>query len=245
MANGKFIAYLRVSTGRQGKSGLGLEAQRQVIQDYVRRNNWSLLHEFVEIESGKNDERVELRKALEACQRTGAKLLIAKLDRLSRDLAFIANLMKTKVEFIACDFPDANTFTIHILSAMAQYERELISKRTKDALSAAKKRGRKLGNPQNLNEEARKIGRVLGTKVSQARADEYAEKMYAIIKTYQDEGKSLNAIARKLSEDKELTPMGKETWTPTGVRNIILRMEQLAKNSSTEDKPTKSNKEEL
>jgi DNA invertase Pin-like site-specific DNA recombinase len=225
MASGKFISYLRVSTGKQGKSGLGLEAQRQIIQDCVSKSNWSLLQEFVEIESGKNDERIQLKRALEACRRTGAKLLVAKLDRLSRDLAFVANLMKAKVEFIACDFPEANTFTIHVLSAMAEYERELISKRTRDALSAAKARGKRLGNPENLSEEAARKGRALGVKARQAKANEYAERVYSIIREYQDAGMSLNAIARKLSEDKELTPRGKEVWTPTTVTNILKRVE--------------------
>ncbi|OPY63492.1 MAG: DNA-invertase hin [Syntrophorhabdus sp. PtaU1.Bin002] len=225
---GRFISYIRVSTQKQGNSGLGLEAQRKAIQEYVNRNNWTILHEFVEIETGKNDERLQLKQALEACQRTGAKLLVAKLDRLSRDVAFIANLMKTKAEFVACDFPEANTFSIHILSAMAQYERELISKRTKDALRAAKVKRKEqklkpLGNPQNLTEEAASKGRVLGLQARQAKADEYAQRIYGVIKGYQDEGMSLNAIARKLMEDKELTPRGKETWTPTTVRNILKR----------------------
>ena len=227
MEKGKYISYLRVSTDRQGKSGLGLEAQRKAIDEQVNRNEWKVLNEFVEIESGKNDERMQLKKALEACERTGAKLLVAKLDRLSRDLAFIANIMKTKVEFIACDFPDANRLTIHILSAMAEYERELISKRTKDALQAAKAKGKKLGNPQNLNSEAAKKGRLLGTQVRQDKADEHAKRVYGIIKGYQDEGMSLNAIARKLTEDKELTARRKDCiWTPTTVRNVLKRIEK-------------------
>jgi len=226
MSEAKFVSYLRVSTSRQGKSGLGLEAQRQAIQERLDGSNWTLLKEFVEIESGRNDERVQLKEALETCQRTGAKLLVAKLDRLSRDLAFIANIMKTSVEFIACDFPDANKLTIHILSAMAEYERELISKRVKDALRAAKARGKKLGNPQNLSIDAAQKGRALGAKARRAKADGYAQKVYGIIKGCIDEGMSLNGIARRLTEDGELTPRGKDCkWTPTTVRNVVRRVE--------------------
>jgi DNA invertase Pin-like site-specific DNA recombinase len=224
MVSGRFISYLRVSTDKQGKSKLGLEAQRREIEQYTNSNDWTVLHEFVEVESGKNDERTQLRLALEACKRTGSKLLVAKLDRLSRDVAFIANLMKSKAEFVACDFPEANSFSIHILSAMAEYERELISKRTKDALAAARARGKKLGSPQNLTEEAANKGRVVGLEVRQAKADEYAQRIYFIIRGYQDEGMSLNAIARKLMQDRELTPRGKETWTPTTVKNVLNRV---------------------
>src|ERR1700690_2133737 len=121
MAKGNFVSYLRVSTNRQGKSGLGLDAQREAITNYLNGGNWKLIKEFIEVESGKNNDRVQLRDALEACKRTNATLLIAKLDRLSRNVAFTANLMESGVEFLACDFPTANRLTIHILSAMAAY----------------------------------------------------------------------------------------------------------------------------
>ena len=156
MATGKFISYLRVSTDRQGRSGLGLDAQKRAIDDYLNGGNWKVLKEFVEVESGKTNERPQLQAALEACQRTGAMLLIAKLDRLSRNVAFIANLMDSGVEFVACDFPTANRLTIHIMAAMAEYEREMISKRTKDALQAAKARGKVLGNPKEPHQEGGK-----------------------------------------------------------------------------------------
>lgn len=130
---GKFISYLRVSIARQGRSGLGLEAQREAIANYLNGGRWKLLEEFVEIESGKDSDRLKLREALTACQRKKATLVIAKLDRLSRNVAFIANLMESGVDFIAVDFPQANKLTIHILSAIAQYKREMIGKRTRDA----------------------------------------------------------------------------------------------------------------
>jgi DNA invertase Pin-like site-specific DNA recombinase len=222
---GKFISYLRVSTEKQGVSGLGLEAQRRAIEDYLNGGRWELIKEFVEVESGKRaDNRPMLHKALETCKRTGAKLLIAKLDRLSRNVAFIANLLESGVEFVACDFPSANKLTIHILSAMAEYEREMISKRTRSALKIAKERGVRLGNPRGLTTEAIRNGRTLSLKLRQAKADEYARRIYPVIKEYQTEGMSLNSIARKLTQERELTPRGLSTWTPTTVRNVLLRV---------------------
>src|SRR6476659_8403744 len=142
---GKFVAYFRVSTDKQGKSGLGLEAQRKSVLDYLDGGRWSLVAEFTEIESGKRNDRPELEKALAACKKQKAKLVIAKLDRLSRNLAFIAALMDSGVEFVAVDNPHANKLTVHILAAVAQHEREIIGQRTRDALQAAKARGKKLG----------------------------------------------------------------------------------------------------
>jgi DNA invertase Pin-like site-specific DNA recombinase len=127
---GKFIAYYRVSTDKQGKSGLGLEAQRQAVEAYLNGGSWTLVAEFVEVESGKHSERLQLAAALGACKKHRAKLVIAKLDRLSRNLAFIATLMDSGVEFIAVDNPHANKLTIHILAAVAQHEREMIAQRT-------------------------------------------------------------------------------------------------------------------
>jgi DNA invertase Pin-like site-specific DNA recombinase len=138
----------RVSTDRQGKSGLGLEAQRKSVLDYLDGGRWELVAEFTEVESGKRSDRPELGKALASCKKHKAKLVIAKLDRLSRNLAFIAALMDSGVEFVAVDIPHANTLTIHILAAVAQHEREIISARTSAALQAAKARGKRLGNPK-------------------------------------------------------------------------------------------------
>src|SRR3954449_713724 len=154
MANGRFIAYYRVSTQAQGANGLGLEAQRAAVLAYLDGGSWHLAAEFVEVESGRKDDRPELAKALAACRRLGATLVIAKLDRLARNVAFVSNLMEAGVEFVAVDFPQANRLTIHILAAVAEHEREMISARTKAALSAAKARGTKLGTP-NLTDDAR------------------------------------------------------------------------------------------
>jgi DNA invertase Pin-like site-specific DNA recombinase len=150
--HGSFIAYYRASTDKQGKSGLGLEAQRKAVIDYLDGGKWTLLDEFTEIESGRRNDRPELEKAIAACKKHRAKLVIAKLDRLSRNGAFIATLMDRKVDFVCCDNPTATKFTIHILAAVAEFERDAISKRTKDALAAAKANGKKLGNYQRIAE---------------------------------------------------------------------------------------------
>ena len=146
--SGKFVAYYRVSTDRQGKSGLGLDAQREAVTSYLNGGSWQLVQEFVEVESGKRADRPQLAAALAACRKHKAKLVIAKLDRLSRNLAFVATLMESGVEFVAVDNPHANKLTIHILAAVAQHEREMISERTKAALAAARARGTQLGNPR-------------------------------------------------------------------------------------------------
>jgi DNA invertase Pin-like site-specific DNA recombinase len=145
---GNFVAYYRVSTNRQGESGLGLDAQRKAVTDYLDGGSWKLLAELTEIESGKHADRPQLAVALAACKKHKARLVIAKLDRLSRNLAFIATLIDSGVEFVAVDNPHANKLTVHILAAVAQHEREMISQRTKDALQAAKARGTQLGNPR-------------------------------------------------------------------------------------------------
>jgi DNA invertase Pin-like site-specific DNA recombinase len=157
---GKFVAYIRVGTDKQGRSGLGLEAQLKAVHDYLNGGTWSLVGEFTEIESGKRNERPELVKALAACKRNKAKLVIAKLDRLSRNLAFIATLMDSGVEFVAVDNPHANKLTIHILAAVAQHEREMIAQRTKDALQAAKARGVALSNPKLADVRDRAVASV-------------------------------------------------------------------------------------
>ena len=126
---GRFIAYFRVSTDKQGKSGLGLEAQREAVLAYLNGGRWALVSEFVEVKSGKRNDRPQLTAALAACKKHKAKLVIAKLDRLSRNLAFIATLMESGVEFVAVDNPHANKLTVHILAAVAQHERELIAQR--------------------------------------------------------------------------------------------------------------------
>ena len=153
----KYVSYTRCSTIRQGQSGLGLEAQRQMVNSFAK--DGEIIAEFVEVETGTSKKkRVEIFKAIELCKQTGAVLLIAKLDRLSRNVLFTATLLESKVPFIACDAPFATSMTIHILAAVAENEAKLISDRTRQSLQIAKQRGKKLGNPQNLTLEARKKG---------------------------------------------------------------------------------------
>ena len=214
---GKFVAYFRVSTDKQGKSGLGLDAQRHAVQQYLNGGTWSLIGEFTEIESGKRNERPELEKALTICKRQKAKLVIAKLDRLSRNLAFIATLMDSGVEFVAVDNPHANKLTVHILAAVAQHEREMIAQRTKDALQAAKARGVVLGNPRLADVRDRAVANL------KADADRFARNVAPIIREIQSSGvPSHRGIARALNARGVATARGGQ-WTAVQVGAIVRR----------------------
>ena len=220
----RFVSYLRVSTKKQGASGLGLEAQKKAIDDYLNGGSWVLIQEFIEVESGKRHEnRPKLRAAIEACKATGSRLVIAKIDRLARNVAFVSNLMESGVEFIAVDFPTANRLTVHIMAAMAEYEREMISKRVKEALGAAKARGVKMGNPSGLPEGVHKIGNAASIKSRATKSNEHARRLYDIIKQYQDGGFSLRAIAKKLNDERKITPTGKGGWKATTVKRVLDR----------------------
>src|SRR3954451_9342827 len=144
MAQKTFVAYYRVSTERQGKSRLGLEAQQEAVRQYLNGGSWSLVAEVVEVESGKRNDRPKLAEALRLCRLHKATLVIAKLDRLARNVAFVSSLMESGVEFTAVDFPQANRLTIHILAAVAEHEAKMISERTRAALKAARDRGQRL-----------------------------------------------------------------------------------------------------
>jgi len=224
MATGKYISYLRVSTTRQGASGLGLEAQRANIENYLNGGEWTLLKEFVEVESGKNSDRPKLHEALQLCRATGATLLIAKLDRLSRDAHFLIGLQKAGVKFVAVDMPTANELTVGIMALVAQEERKAISERTKEALAAAKARGIKLGNPKNLTREAAEHGRAAGVIAIKHRADNFARDCIDRINQLKADGKSLNAIATILNQEGILSATGKtNSWTARAVLNVIGR----------------------
>jgi len=198
--------------------GLGLDAQRKAVRDYLNGGTWSLISEFTEVESGKRNERPELVKALAACKRHKAKLVIAKLDRLSRNLAFIATLMDSGVEFIAVDNPHANKLTVHILAAVAQHEREMIAQRTKDALQAAKARGVALGNPRLADVRDRAVAGV------KADADRFAKNVAPIIREIKSTGvASHRAIARALNSRGIATARGGE-WTAVQVGAILRRV---------------------
>ncbi|MFZ4860167.1 MAG: recombinase family protein [Desulfuromonadaceae bacterium] len=219
----KYVSYIRVSTKKQGASGLGLEAQRETINTFLNGGLWDLLKEFQEVESGKNNDRPELQKALTHCQLTGATLLVAKLDRLSRDVHFITSLEKAGVEFTVCDFPFANKFTINIFAALAQYERELISQRTTVALQAKKARGAILGKPENLTLVAAAAGRATGRAVRADNVNQFANKVKPMILSLKSEGMSQNAIAKRLNADSIRTASGKGMWTATAVRIVANR----------------------
>jgi DNA invertase Pin-like site-specific DNA recombinase len=202
MAQGEFVAYYRVSTERQGKSGLGLEAQKEAVLSYLNGGHWKMIDEFVEVESGtrKGNHRPALALALALCRIHNATLIIAKLDRLSRNVNFISNLMEAGVEFTAVDFPQANRLTIHILAAVAEHEAVMISQRTKAALAAAKARGVVLGGDRgNIASESTK-GNKASAAYRQAKARKRANDLKPVIHAIQSEGaESLRQIAAVLN----------------------------------------------
>jgi DNA invertase Pin-like site-specific DNA recombinase len=219
MAEGKWISYLRVSTKRQGKSGLGLDAQRHAVTEFLNGGSWMHVKEFVEIESGKKAARPQLEEALRACRAYGAKLLIAKLDRLSRNAHFLLGLQEAGVEFVAVDMPFANRLTVGVMALMAEEEGKQISKRTRDALAAAKRRGVKLGGDRGVIPTAR--ARKASAEALQARAAKRAADLAPIVKELQDAGvKGLNGIAAGLNEKGITTPRGR-AWSATQVSRLL------------------------
>jgi DNA invertase Pin-like site-specific DNA recombinase len=223
--DGKFISYIRVSTAKQGASGLGLEAQQKAVADYLNGGNWELLQEFREVESGKRNDRPELQKALAACRATGAQLIVAKLDRLARNVAFVSALMESGVAFTAVDFPQANRLTVHMLAAVAEHEAAMVSQRTIAALAAARERGVVLGT-DNLTEDGRIRGQEAGRAARIRRADQFARERHALIQDLRSQGMSYRQIAEHLTEKKILTASGKATtWTASGVQRIVKRFE--------------------
>ncbi|GAB5379667.1 MAG: recombinase family protein [Aliiglaciecola sp.] len=195
-----YIAYFRVSTKRQSESGLGLEAQRQAVTRYINsREGGVLVKEFTEVESGKNNNRPILLSALNHCKLTNAVLIIAKLDRLSRCVYFLSGLMRSNVNFVCCDYPDANKLTIHILAAVAEDERNKISERTKAALQAAKARGVKLGNP-GLKEVRNSDTSKARESIKQQTA-EFHQSIKPIIDSIMNEGiHDIKAITDRLNQ---------------------------------------------
>lgn len=213
----KYIAYYRVSTSKQGVSGLGIEAQRTMVTSFVGCDD-CIVSEYKEVESGRNDNRPELLKALEHCKKEGAILVIAKLDRLARKVSFISALMESGVKFVCCDMPEATEFTIHIFAALAQQERKMISERTRKALDELKKKGVKLGKPENLTNEARM--NAVKTNRNKALENPNNIKAASMIRLLKDKGHTLQEIANELNEKGFKTSQGK-AFTRTQVSRLI------------------------
>lgn len=217
MATGKFVTYYRVSTARQGASGLGLEAQQEAVRQYLNGGDWELVAEFVEVESGRktDDQRPELAKALALCKREGAQLLVAKLDRLARNVHFVSGLMQAGVKFVAVDLPEANDLTLHIMAAFAEHEAKRIAQRTRDALAAAKARGVVLGRAGSTN---------LKPNVEERKraADEFAERLRGMFEGMRVRGLSQRAMVAELNQIGVPAPLGGD-WRLSQVQRVIKR----------------------
>jgi DNA invertase Pin-like site-specific DNA recombinase len=212
---GKFVSYLRVSTARQGESGLGLEAQRKAVLDYLNGGAWELIGEYVEVETGKGSNalarRPQLVAALAAAKKAKATLIVAKLDRLARNVAFVAAIMEAGVDFVAVDNPHANKLTLHILAAVAEHERDMISERTKAALAAAKARGRVLGSH----------GKVLAAKNKEdarARVEALRETLDAV-RTL-----PIRKAVEALNAGGVPSPGGGGRWHPTSLQRALKQL---------------------
>jgi DNA invertase Pin-like site-specific DNA recombinase len=213
-----FVLYRRVSTTRQGQSGLGLESQDETVRRYVQGQNGTVVGEFVEVESGKktDTERPQLANALLECRRRKATLVVAKLDRLSRNAEFLLRLQNGNVDFVCCDCPNVDRFTVGILALVAQRERELISERTKSALAQAKKRGVQLGT-KNPNRQVR-----LMMEGYRRQKEEFVSKVTPIIDEIKKSGvKTLSEIALCLTRRGIPTRNGKSVWFPSTVKTVV------------------------
>lgn len=217
----EFVTYLRVSTDRQGRSGLGLDAQRKAVSDYVTGKG-QIVAEYVEVESGKRNDRPELARALSDAKKRGAVLLIAKLDRLARNVAFIANLLESGAEVAAADMPEANRFLLHVMAAVAEHEARAISDRTKAALEAAKARGVALGASNPVIREALHQSEAKSIQTRKAKADLHAANVLPLIHAIQARGASLRQIAGELNERDVKTARGGQ-WHAMTVRNLLQR----------------------
>lgn len=211
-----FVAYYRVSTDRQGQSGLGLDAQQEAVERYVGIEQGNLIETFTEVESGKRKNRPQLTAAISLCRRKKAILVIAKLDRLARNVHFVSGLMESGVDFIACDNPHANRLMVHMLAAFAEHEREMISARTKDALAAAKARGVRLG-----------VAGKDRARENKATADAFAEKMAPILDSLRihDGLTGYEEMAQALNELRIPTARGGQ-WHRTTVKRLVERLER-------------------
>jgi DNA invertase Pin-like site-specific DNA recombinase len=241
---GKFVCYYRVSTDKQGRSGLGIEAQKQAVATYLNGGDWKIVAEFTEIESGKRADRPKLAEAFKACRLHKATLVIAKLDRLSRNAHFLLGLKDAGIDFVCADMPNANRMTVGIMAMVAEEELAMISKRTKDALAASTKKlgGRRYkfqrdakgeivkdskGNPIRTKEIAHGSEDAIAAahKAKQARVEQHAQDIAPTIRTLQAAGKtSLRAIAAGLNEQGIPTARGNGAWSAVQVARVLERM---------------------
>lgn len=221
----KIVTYCRVSTDKQGRSGLGLEAQKAAIAAYAAQHKATIAGEFVEVESGRVNDRPQLQAALKLARVTGAKLVIAKLDRLSRDAAFLLNLQAFKVDFVACDMPEANELTVGLMAVIAQAESKMIGARTRAAMAAAKARGQAFGNP-NGAEALRRAGKGNGAscEAQKAAALTRAHDLADTIADVEAQGHTtLAAIAAELNRRGIKTARG-GMWHASSVANVRRRL---------------------
>ena len=215
-----FVSYLRVSTTYQN---IGIDAQRTAINNHLEKVSGILVGEFEEQESGKKDDRPKLETALTHARLKGAILIVAKLDRLSRSVSFLSKLMESGCQFVAADFPEANSLMLHMLASLSQYEREMISQRTKAALAELKKQGVKLGKPENMTSAGRVKGITAGRKIRIQKADAYANDLLPVIEEIRRGGiTTLAGIANQLNQMNITTPRGK-IFYPNSVRQVIIR----------------------
>lgn len=229
MRENKFVAYFRVSTMRQGRSGLGLEAQRDAVLGLIAAQGGRMLDEFTEVESGKRSDRPELQRAIRRAKVSGARLIIAKLDRLSRNASFLLHLRDSGVRFVAADLPTADETVVGIMAVIAQRERELIAQRTRDALAVAKRRlakeGRTLGNPNGAAALRRaNKGNVAAIAKVAAMADARAENYREVLADVDPDGRlSLRAIAAEMNRREIEAPRG-GVWHPASVARLRQRV---------------------
>ena len=221
MATGKYVSYFRVSTQKQGNSGLGLEAQQAMVRTYLNGGDWQMVAEFIEIESGKRREnRPKLNEALALCRKTGATLLIAKLDRLARNVHFISGLIESGVKFIAVESPNDDTFMLHVRAVIGEKEAKDIGDRTKAALKAARARGTVLGGRRVSADRWAEITSQSNQQRSRAAAERVSS-LAPVINALRSEGAvTLRDIAAKLNERGFRTARGKQ-WTAVQVMRVL------------------------
>jgi DNA invertase Pin-like site-specific DNA recombinase len=230
MAEGKFVSYLRVSRDKQGRSGLGLEAQRVAVQHYLNGGKWKVLSEYVEVESGKRNDRPKLAAALSHAKAAGAKLVFAKLDRLTRDVDLLRSLASSSVDLVFCDLPSVppgamGRFLLTQMASVAELEVGLIGERTKAALAAAKARGVKLGNPNGARAlRGKQVGNAEAVATIKANAVQRATDLKAIVDDIRGSGiTTVRGIAKELHVRGIRAPRG-DTWHPTAVARLLNRL---------------------